>query len=73
MASVFTRKGKLMLAVLNDTDSEQRVVLALDLEKLKVKNGLKGQDAWDKTENYILSKNLTCKLPPRGFRFILFK
>lgn len=72
MASAFTRNGGLMLAVLNDTDKEQDVEIALDLKKLGAKAGLKGKDIWDLKEEWTLGDKWAGKIPARGFRLIVF-
>ena len=73
VASAYTNSGRLMLAVLNDTDKEQDITVKLDLDKLKVKPGLKGQDAFEPELTWTLSKEWKGKLPPRGFRLVVFK
>jgi len=72
LASAYTRDGRMLLAVLNDTDKEENVCLGLDLGKLGVKEGLKGHDVWEPEAKYTLASALEAKLPPRGFRLIIF-
>lgn len=73
MASAYTHSGKFLLAVLNDTDEEQTVRLALDLKKVGVKNGLCGADTWEPDLKYTLGDAFEDKIPARGFRLILFQ
>jgi hypothetical protein len=71
LASAYTNNGKMLLAVLNDTDKEETVRLDLNLEKLGVKAGLKGNDVWQPDKNYSLSNAWEDKIPARGFRLIV--
>ena len=73
VASAYTNSGRLMLAVLNDTDQEQEISVRLDLKKLKVKPGLKGHEAFEPGLNWTLSDEWKGKIGPRGFRLIVFK
>ena len=70
MASAYTKGGRMLLAVLNDTDQEQDVKLELDLDKLGVVAGLKGRDVWQLETTYRLSKTWNDKIPPRGFHLV---
>jgi len=72
MASAYTKEGKMLLAVLNDTDKEETVKLELDLAKLGVKDGIKGHDVWVPEDKFTLASSWEVKLPPRGFRLIIF-
>jgi hypothetical protein len=72
VASAYTNSGKLMLAVLNDTDQTQTVIVSLDLKKLGVEKGLAGADVWEPEAKYTLDHKVTVILPPRGFRLINF-
>lgn len=72
VASAYTNSGKLMLAVLNDTDQTETVTITLDLNKLGVRKGLTGSDVWDPEEKYTLDSKLVTIVPPRGFRLINF-
>ena len=63
----------LMLVVLNDTDKEQEIKIDLDLERLKVKPGLNGQDAFEPALKWELAPTWKAVLPPRGVRLIVFK
>lgn len=72
LASAYSNNGKLLLAILNDTPKEQEVELSLDLDKLGVKKGLKGTDAWRKGKTYFLSDTFKEKVGPRDFLFIAF-
>ena len=73
LASAYTNNGKLLLAILNDTDKEENVKLSLDLDKLGVKAGLKGADTWSPDKTYTLSGVFEDKIHPRGFRLIAFE
>ncbi len=72
VASAYTNSGRLMLAVLNDTDREQTVKVTLDLKKLGVRKGLTGCDIWEPETKYSLTPQLNVVMPPRGFRLINF-
>ena len=72
VASAYTNNGKIMIAVLNDTDREETVSLDLDFDRLKVKPDLRGYDVWEPAERYVLAEKMTVKLPARGFRLLLF-
>ena len=73
VASCYTNSGRLMLVVLNDTDKEQKIKIDLDLKQLKVKPGLKGQDAFEPELKWTLDRTWQAVLPPRGVRLIVFK
>ena len=73
VASAYTNSGRLMLAVLNDTDQEQEISISLDLKKLQVKPGLEGHDAFEPDLKWTLSDEWKGKIGPRGFRLIVFK
>ncbi len=73
VASAYTNSGRLMLAVLNDTDKEQDIRIRLDLDKLQVKPGLRGHDAFEPGLNWVLSGEWQGKISPRGFRLVVFK
>ncbi|NOZ20749.1 MAG: hypothetical protein GXP25_06630, partial [Planctomycetes bacterium] len=64
LASAYSKGGKLLLAVLNDTDREQTVRLDLNLEKLGVHPGLKGQDAFQQGKTYVLANTWEDVVPP---------
>ncbi|NUQ61516.1 MAG: hypothetical protein HUU20_03445 [Pirellulales bacterium] len=70
MASAYTKGGKMLLAVLNDTDKEEAVQLRLDLAELGVQPGGRGHDAWEPGKTYALAETVDILLPPRGFRLI---
>ncbi|MFA7158196.1 MAG: glycoside hydrolase domain-containing protein [Kiritimatiellia bacterium] len=72
LASAYTKEGKMLLAILNDTDKEQDIRLELDLGKLGLKEGLEGHDVWEPETKYKLASALEAKMQPRGFRLILF-
>ena len=72
LASAYTKEGKMLLAILNDTDKEETVRLELDVDKLGVKEGMKGHDVWEPESTWVLSKSLEAKMQPRGFRLVLF-
>ena len=72
MASAYTKDGKMLLAILNDTDKEETVRLELDLGKLGAKEGLNGHDVWVPEDKFTLASRWEVKLPPRGFRLIIF-
>ena len=73
VASAYTNTGRLMLAVLNDTEKEQDIRIRLDLDKLQVKPGLRGHDAFEPDLNWTLSGEWQGKIGPRGFRLVVFK
>ena len=73
MASAYTRNGKMLLGVLNDTDPEQEVELALDLDKLGVTAGIRGHDVWQPERVYALSPRWKDRVPRRGFRLVLWE
>ena len=73
VASAYTNSGRLMLAVLNDTDQDQNIRIQLDLDKLQVKNGLQGHDAFEPGLSWTLSNEWEGRIGPRGFRLIVFK
>lgn len=72
LASAYSKDGKLMLAVLNDTDETQDVKLSLDLAKLGVKPGQTGNDAFVKNKNYVLGESWEDSIPPLEFRLIVW-
>jgi len=72
LASAYTREGKLLLAVLNDTDQPQDVSLALDLDRLGVAAGMHGADVWEPGKDYELASRWQDVIPPRGFRLVLW-
>jgi hypothetical protein len=72
LASAYSNGGKMLLAILNDTDKEENIKLCLDLKKLEVKSGLKGSDTWSPEKNYTLSGTFEDKIPAREFRMIVF-
>ena len=65
VASAYTRSGKMLLAVLNDTDQVQQLSVALDLEKLGVKAGMTGQDVFNPGRSWKLSSVWKEKLQPK--------
>jgi hypothetical protein len=73
MASAYTRNGKMLLAVLNDTDQEQNIKLELDLKKLGMSASSQGHDVWQTNKNYVLSQTWEDIVPARGFRMILWE
>jgi hypothetical protein len=72
LASAYSNNGKMLLAVLNDTDKGETVKLDLNLEKLGVKAGLKGSDVWSPEKAYTLSNVWEEKVGARGFSLIVF-
>ncbi len=75
MVSAFSREGKALLAVLNDTDREENVVLNVDTKSLFGKTGtFQGKDGFAPAEGPFMIRNdrLELKVPPRGFRFLVF-
>ncbi len=72
LASAYTREGRMLLAILNDTDREERVALALDLAKLGVPAGVKGTDIWRPEDAFVLAPTWEGSVPARGFRLILW-
>ena len=72
VASAYTNSGRLMLAVLNDTEQEQEISLLLDLNKLKVESDMKGHDAFAPELSWTLSNEWKGKIEPRGFRLVVF-
>lgn len=72
LASAYTREGKLLLAVLNDTDQAQDVSLTLELDRLGVAAGMHGADVWEPEKTYVLSSRWQDVIPPRGFRLVLY-
>ena len=72
MASAYTKDGKMLLAVLNDTDKEEAVKLNLDLTKLGMKEGLQGSDIWQPEATCTLSSSWEGKMPPRAFRLVVW-
>jgi hypothetical protein len=73
LASAYARQGKLLLAVLNDTDQPQPVSLQLNLAELGVQGGRTGRDVWEPSRSYTLSPRWQDTLPPRGFRLVLWQ
>jgi len=72
LASAYARRGKLLLAVLNDTDQMQAVTVQLDLARLGVAAGLRGHDVWEPQLTYQLGPQWQDTIPPRGFRLVLW-
>lgn len=72
LASAYTNNGKMLLAILNDTDKEETVKLDFDFAKLGVKSGLKGTDIWTAGSSCVLSNSLEEKIGPRDFKLIVF-
>ncbi len=75
MASAFSRDGKALLAVLNDTDREENVVLNVDTKALFGKTGtFQGKDGFAPADGHFVIRDgrLEMKVPPRGFRFLVF-
>lgn len=72
LASAYTNNGKMMLAILNDTDKEETVKLDLNLSKLRTNAGLKGTDIWTPGSSYTLSNSYEEKVGPRDFKLIVF-
>lgn len=72
MASAYTKAGKMILAVVNDTDEEQEVELRLDLDRLGVTAGGEASDVWDPEKCYRLDARWKDTVPARGFRMILW-
>lgn len=75
MVSAFSREGKALLAVLNDTDREENIVLNVDTKFLFGKTGtFQGKDGFAPAEGLLMIRNdrLELKVPPRGFRFLVF-
>ena len=72
LASAYANDGKLLLAVLNDTNQTQAVTLALDLTRLGAEAGLKGHDVWQPERTYTLAETWEGPLGPRGFRLVLW-
>ncbi|NOZ22911.1 MAG: hypothetical protein GXP25_17680, partial [Planctomycetes bacterium] len=64
LASAYSNNGRLLLAILNDTDREQTISIELDLEKLGVHPGLKGQDAFQQGKTYVLANTWEDVVPP---------
>ncbi len=73
MASAYTKDGKMILAVVNDTDAEREIELELDLKALGMKPGGQGSDVWDQEMTYTLAPTWKDTVPPRGFRLILWE
>lgn len=73
LASAYTKDGKLLLAVLNDTDQTHTVTLDLDLRKLGVKLATTGRDVWKPLKTYVLTPTWQDTIPPRGFRLVLWE
>ena len=73
VASAYTRTGRLMLAVLNDTPGTEQVTVRLDLKKLGVKEGLSGHDAFEAGKKWILSPEWSDLVPSRAFRLVVFR
>ena len=72
LASAYVNNGKLLLAVLNDTPQSQHIKLKLDMQRLGVKPGLSGYDAWQPKKAYTLSDSWEDTIPARGFVLIPF-
>jgi hypothetical protein len=62
-----------MLAVLNDTPNQEKITIKLDLDKLNIKPGLRGKDAFSPDLNWTLATEWTDTVPARGFRLIVFQ
>ncbi len=73
MASAYTKDGRMILAVLNDTDEAREIELELDLDALGVEAGGEGVDVWDPERTYVLGEHWRDTVPPRGFRMVLWK
>ena len=46
--------------------------MTLDLGKLGARAGLKGYDVWQPEKTYTLSQAWEDKIPPRGFRLVVW-
>ncbi|MBT3374978.1 MAG: hypothetical protein HN742_27795 [Lentisphaerae bacterium] len=73
LSSAYSRDGKLLLTVLNDTDHPQSITLHLDLPALGVQPGMTGQDAFETSKAFILGNVWGDTIPPRGFRLVLWE
>jgi len=77
MVSTFTRAGKALLAVLNDTDAERELSLQVDSATLfgKVGHGVTGKDCFsgDGTIYEIRGGNLKLRMGPRGFKLLMLE
>ena len=73
VASAYVNSGRMLLAVLNDTDEPTTIKITLDLAKLQVSPGLPGKDAFDLETSYTLASEWQGEFKARGFRLIVFK
>ena len=73
MGSAYTKDGRMLLAVLNDTDEQREIALALDLDALGVEAGAEGHDVFDPETRYVLGDRWRDKVPARELRLILWK
>jgi hypothetical protein len=73
MASAYTKNGKMLLAVLNDTDQTQDIRLEFSLEQLGIVAGAKGHDIWKPERTYVLGRNWEERIGPRGFCLLLWE
>lgn len=73
MASAYTKDGRMILAVLNDTDDDREIDLTLDLDALGVEAGAEGHDAFEPERRYTLDARWSDSVPPRGFRMVLWE
>lgn len=71
LASAYTNQGKMLLAVLNDTDESAEVVLALDMKELGVAPGSASHDVFDPETTAKLNQNVSIEMPARGFRLFV--
>ncbi len=73
IASAYTKNGKMILAIVNDTDDDREVELALDLETLGMRAGVTGRDQWDPNRRYRLDATWRDTIPAREFRMVLWE
>ena len=79
MTSVFTRKGKALFAILNDTDKTVQVTLKIDLSRLGLKNriagNIPGKGTFSKAPTIYTVKNgfLKLSMGPRDFKLLKFE
>lgn len=72
LASAYSKDGKLLLAILNDSDEDLGVTLELDLEAMGLSEGLAGNDVFNPEQSWTLGPQWQGTVPARDFRLIPF-
>jgi hypothetical protein len=73
MVSTFVRNGKALIAILNDADKTEELVLKIDSKKLFDKDNVNitGKDAFNHDNYYIKNNTLNVQMKPRDFKLLM--